>query len=403
MKDPRAQKILDDVYNSNDNNFSLLTEEDKKLIDIIVENIDSLKAVATALITSLVKKVLDPSQDVRYHKINFGNPEFDKKGYSARSFDTENITPWMKVHFKRWAMKESAWLTRSIEQPHPFTLDFPGHIKDMNVKNAFLRILDKLENYDKDKQKDLAYEYLKYMISRMKEKYNQQMTKVSYNIIGGKKRQLTIQRIIDALDKYFKSKFEQKEGEAYIPVIAIYSLLQTVMPYIERYKDKKLGELKPHTASDKTSFSLGDIEIFNQDNTRFEVFEIKHKIKITKNMINDIKLKIQNSRERNLERYYILTTADPDIDPSDYEEIKKICSDFLKENGIEIIPNSVIITIKYFLRLTKNPENFIENFTYNLIRSFKEDKTLKEDHLLKWKEILKELGFQITNQYAESR
>ena len=95
MKDPRAQKILNDVYNSNDSNFSLLTEEDKKLINIIVENIDSLKAVATALITSLVKKVLDPSQDVRYHKIDFGNPEFDKKGYSARSFDTENITPWV--------------------------------------------------------------------------------------------------------------------------------------------------------------------------------------------------------------------------------------------------------------------------------------------------------------------
>jgi len=76
------------------------------------------------------------------------------------------------------------------------------------------------------------------MISRMKEKYNQQMTNVSYNIIGGKKRQLTIQRIIDALDKYFNAKFEQKEGEAYIPVIVIYSLLQTVMPYIERYKDK---------------------------------------------------------------------------------------------------------------------------------------------------------------------
>ena len=42
-------------------------------------------------------------------------------------------------------MKESGWLTRSIEQLHPFTNDFPGRINKANLKMAFLTILDEVE------------------------------------------------------------------------------------------------------------------------------------------------------------------------------------------------------------------------------------------------------------------
>lgn len=35
------------------------------------------------------------------------------------------------------AMKESGWLTRSLEQNNPYELDFPGKIQNKNVKAAF--------------------------------------------------------------------------------------------------------------------------------------------------------------------------------------------------------------------------------------------------------------------------
>jgi len=305
----------------------------------------------------------------------------------------------MKKRFLRWAMKESAWLTRSIEQPHPFTLEFPGHIKKKDVKEAFLEIFKNLEEDIKDisEKKQFAYELLKYMILKMKIKYNKQMKNISYDISEKLKnsRQITIQRIIEAINSFFNMNFKQKQGVSYIPVVAVYSLLQIVIPHIERYKGKKLGELKPHTASDRTSFALGDIEVFNDDGSRFEVFEIKHGITLRTGDIEDVKYKIMKSGELNLERYYILTTAKPDIDPNEFDQIKLICEDFLRERGVEIIPNAVILTIKYFLRLVKNPELFIEAFTINLQKSFKEESMLKEEHMLKWKEILKKFGFKI--------
>jgi len=399
-KDPRVEKLLEDIYNNSEKGeFRLINEDDKKKIETIVENIDSHKAVATALITSLVKKVLDPSQDVRYHKVDFGRPEWDKKGYSARSFDTNNITPWMKKRFTRWAMKESAWLTRSIEQPHPFTRDFPGRIKRKDVKIAFLEILNKLEENFKtnEEKKQYAYELLKYMISKMKERFNEQMkiSRMEFTSDMRNKRQLTIQHIIDALDSYFSMKFEQQQGASYLPVIAIYSLLQMVMPSIERYKGKKLGKLRPHTAPDHTSFALGDIEIFNEDGSRFEVFEIKHNITLKIENIEDVISKITKSGELKLRRYYILTTAKPDLDPHEVGQIKSICEDFLHKYGIEIIPNAVILTIKYFLRLTENPEEFIKIFTTNLQKSFQEESIIKEEHILKWKNVLQRLGFKV--------
>lgn len=69
-------------------------------------------------------------------------------GYSGRSLDTKIVTPFIREKFGRLAMKESSWLTRSIEQPQPFTLNFSGKIRNTDVKNAFLRILNDVEvNY----------------------------------------------------------------------------------------------------------------------------------------------------------------------------------------------------------------------------------------------------------------
>ena len=72
-----------------------------------------------------------------------------------------------------------------------------------------------------------------------------------------------------------------------------------------------------------------------------------------------------------------------------------ICEAFLNKSGVEVIPNAVTLTIKYFLRLVENPEEYIKVFTSNLCKSFQEDSTLKDDHILKWEEILKKFGFKI--------
>ena len=39
--------------------------------------------------------------------------------------------------YKLPSMAESAWLTRSLEQPHPLDKNFPGKIKDLICKKVF--------------------------------------------------------------------------------------------------------------------------------------------------------------------------------------------------------------------------------------------------------------------------
>ncbi len=127
-----------------------LRETQLRKIQMIVEKEETFKGVYTVLTTSLVYKSNNPNQDIRFHQANMNN------GYSGRSFDTRFITPFLKQKQFLGAMKESGWLTRSLEQNLPYILDYPGKISNIDVKKAFLEILDDIE-----KNPNLSIPYLK--------------------------------------------------------------------------------------------------------------------------------------------------------------------------------------------------------------------------------------------------
>jgi DNA (cytosine-5)-methyltransferase 1 len=56
----------------------------------ITGNIDRNKGVYTVLITLMVHKLLEPTQDIRYFQSKMEN------GFSARTIDTKHITPTLK-------------------------------------------------------------------------------------------------------------------------------------------------------------------------------------------------------------------------------------------------------------------------------------------------------------------
>src|SRR5436305_12658927 len=89
----------------------------------------------------MIHKLLEPTQDIRYHQNKMEN------GFSARTIDTKHITPTLK-ELGLPAMAESGWLTRSLEQPYPYTLDYKGEISGEGMKEAFLMVIDA---FQKDK------------------------------------------------------------------------------------------------------------------------------------------------------------------------------------------------------------------------------------------------------------
>ncbi|MEM2175482.1 MAG: DNA methyltransferase [Candidatus Micrarchaeia archaeon] len=344
-----------------------LSKQQIDYLKTIVNSLETTKSILAVLITSLIKKIEDPKQDIRLHREEF------KGGYSGRTLDTKVVTPWLKEHFPRFAPKQTGWLTRSIEQPHPFTKDFPGKIKNKSVKDAFLSILDDVEEKNAD-----AKNYLICLFILVLDKISKVMKTVEHltNVKHGKT--ITINLILKMLEEHFSTPQSSR-----LPVIAIYSIYQILSKNVEIYKDKELQPLKPHTASD-SRMGYGDIEVYYKDGKPFEIVEIKHEIPIGLTMIGDVLKKIQGT---SIKRYFILTTAEPNFEGNE-EEILDSLNKIKKEYNVDIIPNGVLPSLKYYLRLIDNPIEFVNTYTENLEREFQQTTDIKEVHIEKWKKII---------------
>lgn len=382
MNAKEYRAILEETYNKanrelhKDNGTSFLNSlktQQKEWILAVAETSESLKAVTTALTTSLVKKVEDPKQDVRYHKTEL------KNGYSGRTLDTSNITPFFKKKFRRIAMKESGWLTRSIEQAQPFTLDFRGKIRNKKTKNAFLNILNDVEERKADPEKYLVALFI-FLIRN---------TAIDTHIIHHTtiRNGVPINSIVDCLATHFFHKYDGS-GASRLPVIALYSIYQLLTRDVARFKGKRLLPIKSHIAPDVRGGGVGDIEVVDGNGAYFEAIEIKHGIPIDSVMIEDAYEKFKNTPIR---RYYLLTTAEPNIKAGEEQEVKKVAARIRVEHGCEVIVNGLIPSLRYYLRLLREPNNLLENYTKNLELEFQKTTEVKKEHIEVWQIIMNSL------------
>ena len=144
--------VYDDAKASFASNVSAaeFSREEELHLGKILEYQEKRKAVVAVLVTLLLKKMLGPSQDIRLHRT-----EFDE-GFSGRRLDTEVVTPYLRSKsFPR--MSESGWLTRSFEQSHPYSFDYPGNIRPKDVKTAFLHLVDAAQRHGEDKARALLH------------------------------------------------------------------------------------------------------------------------------------------------------------------------------------------------------------------------------------------------------
>ncbi len=367
----KAEKI---VKNKQFDKFSKIIRED---VNLLIEKIEQNKSIVSALVTSLVKKIIDPKQDIRLHRTDFEN------GYSARSLDTKFTSPFFKNHFPKYANKESSFLTLATRERIKWTKKDGNALKIRNkaLKNSFLNIFDQIEVH-----KVSAEDYLNYLFAQMIElssadeiildKVDKELQKIGT---------LNINVILEMLQKHFAVKLSSR-----LPVIAIYSIYQILIPILKRYENKKLVSLQVHTSSDKHGF--GDIEIYTKSNKPFEIVEIKHNIPLDKYLIFDIVKKTENTP---IDRYYILTTYKAGFENEETEKsVNKFIMQIKQSKGIDIIANGIITTLKYYLRFIDDYKQFVKTYTDNLIKDAKNSTEVKSFHIEKWTEILKEYGLK---------
>ena len=354
------QEKLLEIY---ENSFKIddveLPETLMSPLNVVLDKIESQKGVYTVLITLGIHKLLYPSQDIRFHQDNMDG------GFSGRSIDTKYITPTLK-QLGLTSMSESGWLTRSLEQPYPYDEKYLGKIS--KVKNEFLTIVDFIENQPE------------YTTSIIRKILNESINLRKRNQVDVKPisnpDSITIEKIILSLEEFFGKNYHISGGSK-LPVLSFYSIYEILIDELKRYENCQLGVLGSHTSSDRTSKSSGDIEIFN-DGELVESLEIKFDIEIDNHIVNRVipKIHIHNPK-----RYYILSTSG--IKEDEYSEVISKVYKLKEEHGCQLIINGLIPTLKYYLRLINNLEDFVEKFTHNVLT----DKELKLTHKEKWEEI----------------
>jgi DNA (cytosine-5)-methyltransferase 1 len=358
------EKLLDvNGRSSSIENISNIPSTYRTYIETIGEKVFSQKGVFTVLTTLLTHKLIDPKQDIRKHQSNMNG------GFSGRSIDTTQITPTLK-ELGLPSMAESGWLTRSLEQPQPYTKDYRGSISNGKVKTAFLEILDFVQK-DPNKTENI----LLLLLNKVNEIQKENIVQITplKNPDG-----LTIAKLIKCLDEHFSFKYHDFGG-AKLPVLAFYAIYKQLIQELKRYESSTLNKLGSHTASDRTSKTAGDIEIFKGEDL-FEAIEIKDK----EIDVNVVLIAIEKIERYNPTRYYILTHKR--IKLSDEDAIDSYVKDVKAKHGCQIIINGVLPTIKYYLRLIYS----IEEFFFEYSKLVEEDIELKKVHKVKWNDIIKE-------------
>lgn len=330
-------------------------------VEKIARKCQKQKGVYTVLVTLLYYKYLHPEQDIRYHQSQLEN------GFSGRTFDTKYVTPVLKK-LGLPAMGESGWLTRSLEQPYPFTKDYSGKIGS-GLREPFLNTLDYVQK-NPTKALDLLC-FLLRIVDEVEKEYKVVIVPLS------NPEKLTILKIINALEEHFLCKYAT-HGGAKLPVLAFHSIYSLLIKEIERYKNCKLAELSSLTACDRTNKASGDIEIFKDDKI-YESIEIKLDKKISAQILRVVKDKIY---KWNPARYYILSVYG--IEESEKEDIEAIVNEVEEKHGCQIIINGLLTTIEYYLRLIKNLSEFVSIYTEEV----QNDNELQKVHKLKWKELI---------------
>jgi DNA (cytosine-5)-methyltransferase 1 len=359
------REILLEIYESCISNKKYNLEENiLKHLSIINNIIESQRGIYTVLLTLSIHKIYNPKQDIRRHQSKLFN------GFSGRSIDTKFITPTLK-ELKLPSMSESGWLTRSLEQPYPYDFKYNGKIGNGSetTKKSFLTVVDFIQNNPKNCV-DIV-RYLLYSGIEIRKRNNVQVKKIK------NPEKITIVLIIQTLNTYFQTNYHSSGGSK-LPVISFYTIYSILVKELKRYDGMELGELSSHTSSDRTSKSSGDIEVFKNGDV-IESLELKFDIDIDLHIVNRV---IEKIIKFNPKRYYILSTHL--IKETDYDEIIRKVHDLKINHGCQVIINGLLPTLKYYLRLINNVEDFLELFTKNILN----DPELKVIHKTKWKELL---------------
>ena len=342
--------------------FDHLDADTRAYVDYIISRMGSNKAVLAVLVTLFAQKIITPAQDIRNHKSSM------KKGFPGRTIDIAHVTPFMKkVSFP--AMTETGWLTRSLGRADPYDLKYPGNITPKEMKDAFLNIIHSVQTEKTNPNDILLYMFV--LLIRQRD---------GVRVDLAKPHSLSISAIINLLESHFTAAYASDASR--LPVLAMCAAYKCLMPQSARYREKIL-HMEGIEPSEEQIVRLGDIDIYNPDNTAFECAEVKHGMKIIKSHITEAyeKFKIFNTN-----RYYLLTTAS--MEDADWKAIDEETARIAYIHGCQVIVGNIYDTLGHYLRLMNDTAEFVAHY----VDCLKDDAAVKYQHKVAWNDVVAARG-----------
>ena len=309
-------------------------------VGVIVTHQEQNRAVLAALTTLLVKKLHTPDQDIRQHQVQL------EGGFSGRGLDSRIVTPFLREQRFPFMQSGSGWLTRSLEQSRPYDLNYPGNITPAAVKQAFLTLIDGVQNQGLSAESVLI-EILAGLI---------QFRDRNTNLILSRPVNLSVAQVVDKIRQHLGL---QTTGTARLPVLAVHAILTILTREIGRYAGCVVLPLEHHNTADARIDLIGDVHIVDANNTLFEGYEVKHNIPISSGLIQT---SFEKLRTTPVQRFYILTTYHHDT----YAEFETDIRQVAQEHGCQLIVNGVAPTLQYYLRLIGSTREFVNAYVTNL-------------------------------------
>jgi DNA (cytosine-5)-methyltransferase 1 len=252
-------------------------------IDLLTSD-DRVAAPTKVTVVGIAAKLWKPEWDTRQHQKQLGGP------MSLRTVDHAVVARHLYTLGLYRTPTEGA-LTRSLEQKHPYTLDYPGEITPSPLKHAFLRLLNRV---NVDYSQPLAETMLRYVLQRLT------IHKHAVEALVGSSRAsrvLPTTASLKTANDILNDIFTLGSGVSVTPAIAMHTIFSLL-----RFQGIRLAPLKHHTASDANSDAFGDIEAY-KDDAPVIVVEIKHK-----QIINDTMIQTFTEKTHGIPMRYMLTT-----------------------------------------------------------------------------------------------
>jgi len=338
-------------------------------IETLIGNLQQSKYLFSMLITGLVEKLVHPAQDVRYTQAQF-YPE-GIKGFSNRSTDQYQVTPFLKRHGLTSCAASGAESGRNFERPEPHKLNYGGKPRGKGSKEAYLGILHAVQEEEID-----PFPCIVYLMAL------DLATKQNVIFDYPKPVGISIQDTVDAVIRHYNEA--QGNGRARLPVLALQAAYQCLVPELSRFKNTVLrNPPNRHTGNDKEGW-IGDIQVDRLDGTPFESVEVKAGKKITSDMVRSLPKKFQGYA---VDRYYILSTEKEYIQEDEIDEINIEVRDVRQQTGCQVIVNGLNRSLWYYLRMLENSDLFLKHYTAQV----QNDEDTKPEHRTLWAKILSSL------------